>query len=79
MKEVAFTDAKAKLSRVVDDAKNGEPSVITRHGKKEAVVVSFEEWARVTAKPSLWEMLMESPLEDGDIVRIETPVRPIEF
>jgi prevent-host-death family protein len=37
-------DAKASLSAVVDDAMQGKPAVITRHGKRQAVVVSYEEW-----------------------------------
>lgn len=46
MKELQLEDAKATLSAVVDRAVAGEPTVITRHGRKEAVLVSFEEWQR---------------------------------
>lgn len=79
MKEVVFSDAKARLSRVVDDAKAGEPSVITRHGRKEAVVVSYETWLKATEKPSLWKMLMDAPVEDGDLVRNPSKFRPVDF
>ena len=33
MREIQLRDAKATLSAVVDEAVNGNPSVITRHGK----------------------------------------------
>lgn len=79
MKEVALTDAKAHFSRLVDDAKNGEPSVITRHGRKEVVVVSFEEWRKATAKPSLWEMLTNAPIDGRDLPRDPSPMRKVDF
>nr|WP_272214628.1 type II toxin-antitoxin system Phd/YefM family antitoxin [Marinicella sp. W31]MDC2880254.1 type II toxin-antitoxin system Phd/YefM family antitoxin [Marinicella sp. W31] len=43
MKEIQLRDAKATFSAVVDQAVRGTPSVITRHGRKEAVVLSYEE------------------------------------
>ena len=56
MKEIQLKDAKATLSAVVDQAIAGEPAVITRHGRKAAVVLSgypsplydrlFEGWHR---------------------------------
>jgi antitoxin Phd len=67
MKDIQLKDAKARLSKVVDDAVAGEPSVITRHGKREAVVVSFEEYERLRRIPSLGWLLANSPLEDGDL------------
>jgi antitoxin Phd len=42
MKEIQLKDAKATLSAVVDQAVSGEPSVITRHGRKEAVLLALE-------------------------------------
>ena len=41
MREIQLRDAKASLSAVVDDAVRGEPAIITRHGKREAVILSF--------------------------------------
>ena len=38
MREIQLRDAKASLSAVVDDAVRGEPAIITRHGKREAVL-----------------------------------------
>ena len=46
MREIQLRDAKASLSAVVDEAMQGKPAVITRHGKRQAVVVSYEEWQK---------------------------------
>jgi prevent-host-death family protein len=51
VREIQLKDAKASLSSVVDDATRGEPSIITRDGKPEAVVMGFEEWERLTRVP----------------------------
>jgi prevent-host-death family protein len=67
MKEIQLKDAKATLSAVMDQAVAGEPSVITRHGRKEAVLVSFEEWQRLSKVPSFAELLLAFPGEAGDI------------
>jgi prevent-host-death family protein len=76
MKEIQLKDAKATLSAVVDRAVAGEPTVITRHGRKEAVLVSFEEWERVSKVPSFAELLLAFPAEPGDIpARSRKPAR----
>jgi antitoxin Phd len=67
MKEIQLRDAKASLSAVVDDAMKGKPAVITRHGKKQVVVVSYEEWQRLSHVPSFGRLLMAAPLADGDV------------
>jgi len=67
MKEIQLKDAKATLSAVVDRAVAGEPTVITRHGRKEAVLVSFEEWERVSKVPSFADLLLAFPGEPADI------------
>ena len=78
MKELQLKDAKATLSAVVDQAVAGEPTVITRHGRKEAVVVSFEEWERVSRVPSFADLLLAFPGEPGDIPeRSRKPARAL--
>lgn len=67
MQEIQLRDAKATLSAVIDNARKGEPSIITRHGRREAVVLSFEEWERLSRAPSFGRLLMASPLEPGDV------------
>jgi len=67
MREIQLRDAKASLSAVVDEAMRGEPAVITRHGKRQAVVVSYEEWERLSAVPSFGRLLMSAPLAADDL------------
>ena len=67
MNEIQLRDAKATLSAVIDQARKGEPSIITRHGRREAVVLSFEEWERLSHVPSFGRLLMAAPLEPGDL------------
>ncbi len=67
MHEIQLREAKATLSAVVDSARHGEPSIITRHGKPEAVVISFEEWQRLSRVPSFGRLLMAAPVEPGDL------------
>jgi antitoxin Phd len=67
MQEIQLRDAKATLSAVVDEALNGKPSVITRHGKREAVIVSFADWERMSHVPSFGRLLMSAPIMEGDL------------
>jgi antitoxin Phd len=67
LKEIQLRDAKATLSAVVDDAVRGESYVITRHGRREAVLVAYEEWQKLSRIPSLGRLLMAAPLEEGDL------------
>lgn len=69
MREIQLRDAKASLSAVVDEVKRGEPAVITRHGKPEVVVVSYEEWQRLSHVPSFGRLLMAAPLTADDLPR----------
>ena len=67
MQSIQLRDAKATLSAVIDQARQGRPSVITRHGRPEAVVLSFEEWQRLSQVPSFGRLLMAAPLEPEDL------------
>jgi antitoxin Phd len=69
MREIQLKDAKASLSSLVEDAKRGEASIITRHGWREAVVVGFEEWERLSNVPSFGRLLMSAPFTDDDLPR----------
>ena len=76
MRKIQLKDAKAKFSAVVDQATRGKPSVITRHGKPEAVVLGFADWERLSRVPSFGRLLMSAPLEPGDLPeRDRAPVR----
>ena len=67
MREIQLRDAKASLSAVVDEAVRGEPAVITRHGKPQAVIVSFKEWERLSQVPSFGRLLMAAPMAPDDL------------
>lgn len=67
MHEIQLRDAKATLSAVVDQARRGEPSIITRHGRPEAVILGFEEWQRLSNVPLCGRLLMEAPLDPENL------------
>lgn len=67
MRNIQLRDAKANLSAVVDDATQGKPSVITRHGKREAVVMGYDAWKKLSTAPSFGRLLMAAPVEPGDL------------
>ena len=79
MQEVQLRDAKATLSAVIDQAKQGQPSIITRHGRPEAVVLSFEEWQRLSQVPSFGRLLMAASLEPDDLPVRREGLRDVEF
>jgi antitoxin Phd len=75
MREIQLRDAKASLSAVVDEAVAGGTLVITRHGRREAVILSWSEWERLSRVPSFGRLLMAAPIEPQDIAeRDQTPL-----
>ncbi len=68
MHEIQLRDAKATLSAVMDQARRGEPSIITRHGRPEAVILSFEDWQRLSQVPSFGRLLMAAQLDPEDVL-----------
>ena len=80
MREIQLKDAKATLSAVVDQAVLGTPSVITRHGRKDAVILSFEDYERLARIPSFGRLLAAFPGEAEDIPeRGGKPGRPVDL
>ena len=76
MRKIQLKDAKANLSWLVDQAARGKPSVITRRGKSEAVVLGFADWERLSRVPSFGRLLMSAPLEPGNLPeRNRSPMR----
>lgn len=67
MREIQLKEAKATLSAVVDQAVGGHPAIITRHGKREAVVLSFDEYEKLAHVPSFGRLLAAFPGEEDDI------------
>jgi prevent-host-death family protein len=60
--------AKARFSEVIERAGTDGPQVVTKNGRKTAVVISFDEWERrARRKGSLVEFFMNSPLRGSGI------------
>lgn len=61
-------DAKAKFSQVVENALNLVPQHITCHGKEAVVIISAQEYKKITQSPSTFkELLLNCPKQDEDI------------
>ena len=72
-------EAKNKLSEVIDRAAKGGPQVVTRHGKRVAVIVSASEFDRLSgAGTSLWQYLSAAPTK-GEPLQIERDRSPGRF
>ena len=82
-KKWQLQDAKNKFSQLVDEVvKTNEIQIITKHGKDTVVILSFDEYKKLTRKKgSLVNFFRDSPLaEDGiDIERIKDYSRDIEI
>lgn len=80
MRQLQLGKVKATLSAVVDEAVEGEPTVITRHGKPEAVVVGFEQWKKLSSGPSFADLLLAFPGVPEDIPpRNRKPMRVVDL
>jgi antitoxin Phd len=61
-------EAKNKFSRVVENAVNSGPQIITRRGVEVAIVLSFAEYKKMVAsRQKLSEFFRESPLAGVDL------------
>lgn len=68
MTTVSTFDAKNKLSELIAAAGSGEPQVITKNGVATAVLISYEDYKKLTArKESLVDFLLHSPLRGSEI------------
>ena len=79
MREVQLKDAKTSFSAVVDQAAQGEPTVVTRHGKPVAVVLGFDEWQALQGgRPSFADLLLSFP-DIGELPRDPAPPRDLDL
>jgi antitoxin Phd len=80
-------EAKQRFSELVRHARAEGPQVVTKHGEEVAVVVSIEEYRRLTDKlPSFKQFLLAAPdldaleidrsRERARVVELPTPVTP---
>lgn len=77
-------DAKARLSELVRRARSDGPQHVTVHGRDEVVVISAEEFRRLTGERSgrlLVEAMRGSPYPEIDLEpeRMPLPVRDVEL
>lgn len=75
-------EAKNKLSNLVKRAQEEGPQVITKHGKEAAVVLSVDDYKKITKpKTNLVKFIRDSPLHglDLDIARDKKPPRDVEI
>ena len=69
-------EAKAKFSEVIEKANSEGPQVITRNGRRAAVLVAAEEWERRTKREgTLAEFFAASPLHGSGIKLGRLPMR----
>jgi prevent-host-death family protein len=65
-------EAKQRFSELLRRARAQGPQVVTKHGQEVAVVVSIEDYRRLTDElPSFKEFLLAAP--DLDALEIERP------
>ena len=83
MRHWQMQEAKARLSEVIKDAEREGPQEITLHGKPVAVVLSREQYARLTGTgESLAAFMRRSPLhgvEEVSLERDKSPTRKVEL
>ena len=60
-KSVTMVEAKTHLADWVRAAESGEPVLITRHGKPEAVILAHAEYQRLARLPSFADLLVSIP------------------
>ena len=74
-------EAKQRFSELVRHARADGPQVVTRHGEEVAVVVSIEEYRRLTDElPSFKDFLLAAPdLDALDMDRSPEPARVVEL
>lgn len=67
-REWQLQEAKNRLSQVVDSALHDGPQTITLRGKPAAVVVSFDEYRRLTLpRTGLVQFFRQSPLREIEL------------
>ncbi len=74
-------EAKQRFSELVRHARHEGPQVVTRRGEEVAVVVSIEEYRRLTSdKPDFKQFLLAAPdLAALRLDRLDEPTRIVEF
>ena len=75
MKTWQLQEARRRFSHLFDEAREHGPQRVTRHGKKAVIVVSEDEWEKLTRKlPSFGALLCASPMA-GEVLPERQPAR----
>lgn len=75
-------EAKNKFSNIVEKAQNSGPQIVTKHGKDAVVIVSIDEYKKITKpKNNLVKFFQKSPLakEELEITRNKDISRDIQL
>ncbi|MFV2055225.1 MAG: type II toxin-antitoxin system Phd/YefM family antitoxin [Thiohalomonadales bacterium] len=81
-KQWQLQQAKSQFSKLVDDAIKIEPQIVTRHGSKAVVVISYENYcALLKPEKDLVTFMRSSPLVglELDLARDKRYPRDISF
>ena len=72
--------SKQKLSEVVNRAVAEGPQTISRHGRETAVVVSVQDYRRLTGDDGFKDYLLSGPTLEGlDLERRQDFSRPVDL
>lgn len=80
----SLQDAKNSFSAVVEAAVGGQPQTVTKRGKPAVVVLSVQEFERLTQAcaadaPSFIDHLLSMPSDGGMVERVAVRPRDVEF
>jgi prevent-host-death family protein len=84
MDEWPLQKAKDRFSALVDAAAAGDPQRVSRRGKPAVVVLAAEEYERLcqlekTQAPTLADLLLAMPQDDGEFESLRLPSRPLDL
>lgn len=75
-------EAKNRFSSLVERAQHEGPQIVTKHGKEAVVVLSVDDYKKMTRpKTNLFEFMQKSPLSgiDIDVSRDKKAPRDVEM
>ena len=73
-------EAKSHFSEVVERATKGETQIVTKHGKKAAVVLAYDSYLELKQqKTSLLDILRSGPTLDFELERSKDTGRKVDL
>lgn len=80
MKTLHLKEAKTTFSAIIESAQQGEPTIVTKHGRPAAMIVPIAEGRKLFPddRPSFAELLLSIPHE-LEIERDRSPSREIDL